>query len=149
MYIDKLLVVLCLCISIQVVISDDNFYAHSVTDINGQVIDLSKYAGQVSSLSHVSMPLDFFQILSCDCLNVLGFCNLSIFTFHLQVSLVVNVASACGYTDGHYRALTKLQDQLAMTKKFNVLAFPCNQFGAQEPGVSLHSHAQPKQFPIS
>ncbi|XP_078583121.1 glutathione peroxidase 7-like [Branchiostoma floridae x Branchiostoma japonicum] len=50
-----------------------------------------------------------------------------------KVSLVVNVASECGYTDGHYRELVRLQDHLAPTKHFNVLAFPCNQFGGQEP----------------
>ncbi len=49
------------------------------------------------------------------------------------MSLVVNVASLCGYTDSTYRALKRLQDILGYNKKFNVLAFPCNQFGEQEP----------------
>ncbi|XP_063794749.1 glutathione peroxidase 7 [Pseudophryne corroboree] len=50
-----------------------------------------------------------------------------------SVSLVVNVASECGFTDGHYKALQKLQRELG-PYHFNVLAFPCNQFGHQEPG---------------
>lgn len=50
----------------------------------------------------------------------------------LQVSLVVNVASECGYTDSHYKALQQLQRELG-PYHFNVLAFPCNQFGQQEP----------------
>ncbi|KAJ8305471.1 hypothetical protein KUTeg_016016 [Tegillarca granosa] len=50
-----------------------------------------------------------------------------------QVTLVVNVASECGYTDGHYKALVQLQNELGGQGKFNVLAFPCNQFGGQEP----------------
>lgn len=50
-----------------------------------------------------------------------------------KVSLVVNVASLCGYTDSSYRALKRLQDILSYNQKFNVLAFPCNQFGEQEP----------------
>lgn len=50
----------------------------------------------------------------------------------LQVSLVVNVASACGFTDGHYRSLQQLQRDLG-PRHFTVLAFPCNQFGQQEP----------------
>ncbi len=54
-------------------------------------------------------------------------------TFGLQVSLVVNVASLCGYTDSSYRGLKRLQDILGYSQKFNVLAFPCNQFGEQEP----------------
>merc|ERR1711881_239362 len=52
-----------------------------------------------------------------------------------KVSLVVNVASYCGYTDEHYRQLVKLQQELALEgeEPFTVLAFPCNQFGEQEP----------------
>lgn len=52
-----------------------------------------------------------------------------------QVVLVVNVASECGYTDGHYKTLVRLQKKLGANDKFTVLAFPCNQFGKQEPGV--------------
>jgi len=50
-----------------------------------------------------------------------------------KVSLVVNVASECGFTDNHYKQLVQLQNQLGKTGAFNVLAFPCNQFGNQEP----------------
>ncbi|XP_074859528.1 glutathione peroxidase 7 [Carettochelys insculpta] len=49
-----------------------------------------------------------------------------------SVSLVVNVASECGFTDSHYKALQQLQRDLG-SHYFNVLAFPCNQFGQQEP----------------
>lgn len=48
------------------------------------------------------------------------------------MSLVVNVASECGFTDQHYRDLQQLQRDLG-PHHFNVLAFPCNQFGQQEP----------------
>ncbi|XP_061540127.1 glutathione peroxidase 7 [Phycodurus eques] len=50
-----------------------------------------------------------------------------------SVSLVVNVASECGFTEEHYKALQKLQRDFG-PHHFNVLAFPCNQFGQQEPG---------------
>ena len=46
--------------------------------------------------------------------------------------LIVNVASACGYTP-QYAGLQRLHDQLG-PRGFEVLGFPCNQFGAQEPG---------------
>ena len=46
---------------------------------------------------------------------------------------MVNVASECGYTDENYRELFSLQNEYH-SSGFNVLAFPCNQFGAQEPG---------------
>ncbi|KAG9465069.1 glutathione peroxidase 7 [Eleutherodactylus coqui] len=51
-----------------------------------------------------------------------------------SVTLVVNVASQCGFTDEHYKALQKLQRDLG-PYHFNVLGFPCNQFGHQEPNT--------------
>jgi glutathione peroxidase len=47
--------------------------------------------------------------------------------------LVVNVASRCGLTP-HYAGLQKLYEGLA-PRGLEVLGFPCNQFGAQEPGT--------------
>ena len=49
-----------------------------------------------------------------------------------QVLLIVNTASKCGFTP-QYEGLEALQKQYA-NKGFSVLGFPCNQFGAQEPG---------------
>jgi glutathione peroxidase len=49
-----------------------------------------------------------------------------------QVLLVVNVASRCGFTR-QYAGLQALQDTYG-SQGFSVLGFPCNDFGAQEPG---------------
>ncbi|WP_179405256.1 glutathione peroxidase [Burkholderia guangdongensis] len=49
-----------------------------------------------------------------------------------KVMLIVNTASACGFTP-QYKGLQQLYDRLA-EQGFVVLGFPCNQFGAQEPG---------------
>ena len=49
-----------------------------------------------------------------------------------KVMLIVNVASKCGFTP-QYEGLEALQKQYR-DKGFTVLGFPCNQFGAQEPG---------------
>jgi glutathione peroxidase len=49
-----------------------------------------------------------------------------------QVLLIVNTASKCGFTP-QYEGLEALHKQYA-GKGFSVLGFPCNQFGAQEPG---------------
>jgi glutathione peroxidase len=46
--------------------------------------------------------------------------------------LIVNVASKCGFTP-QYTGLEALQKKLK-DKGFNVLGFPCDQFGHQEPG---------------
>jgi len=51
-----------------------------------------------------------------------------------KVSLVVNVASKCGYTP-QYEGLEKLQREMK-GKSFNVLGFPSNDFGGQEPGTA-------------
>ena len=49
-----------------------------------------------------------------------------------QVLLVVNVASACGFTP-QYKDLEALHRQY-QDKGLVVMGFPCNQFGGQEPG---------------
>ena len=52
--------------------------------------------------------------------------------FEGQVLLIVNTASACGFTP-QYQGLEALHRELA-PRGFAVLGFPCNQFGGQEPG---------------
>ena len=49
-----------------------------------------------------------------------------------KVLLIVNTASRCGFTP-QYEGLEELY-RTYKDKGFEVLAFPCNQFGSQEPG---------------
>ncbi len=60
--------------------------------------------------------------------------------FEGRVCLVVNVASECGLTP-QYDGLQRLYDRYR-DRDFEILAFPCNQFGAQEPG----SEAEIQEF---
>ena len=52
--------------------------------------------------------------------------------FRGRVLLIVNTASFCGFTS-QYAGLEKLYDTYKQ-RGFEVLGFPCNQFGGQEPG---------------
>ena len=67
-------------------------------------------------------------------IEVFSFENKKITFDHYKgnVLLIVNVASKCGFTK-QYKALQNLQDKYK-AKGFQVLGFPCNDFGNQEPG---------------
>ena len=56
-------------------------------------------------------------------------------TYRNTVTLVVNVASKCGFTP-QYEGLEKLHRELS-GKGFAVLGFPSNDFGGQEPGTPV------------
>jgi len=58
--------------------------------------------------------------------------EVSLAAFTGQVLLIVNTASACGFTP-QYGGLETLYRAHA-ARGFAVLGFPCNQFGKQEPG---------------
>ncbi|XP_033217140.1 glutathione peroxidase-like [Belonocnema kinseyi] len=73
------------------------FYDFWAKDINGNVVQLSKYKG--------------------------------------KVLIVVNVASNCKLTESNYRQLQSLYHKYK-EQGLSILAFPCNQFKAQEPGTS-------------
>jgi len=64
--------------------------------------------------------------------EVAGAGQTSLAEFRGQVLLIVNTASRCGFTP-QYAGLEALF-QAYRSRSFQVLGFPCNQFGGQEPG---------------
>ena len=66
--------------------------------------------------------------------------DVSLSRWRNQVLLIVNTASQCGFTP-QYAGLETLYENLH-GDGFTILGFPCNQFGAQEPG----SEAEIGQF---
>ncbi|KAF7817310.1 phospholipid hydroperoxide glutathione peroxidase 1, chloroplastic [Senna tora] len=59
--------------------------------------------------------------------------DVSLSKFKGKVLLIVNVASRCGLTSSNYSELQHIYEKYK-TQGFEILAFPCNQFGGQEPG---------------
>jgi glutathione peroxidase len=60
--------------------------------------------------------------------------EISLSEYEGKVLLIVNVASKCGYTP-QYEGLQKIYETYS-SKGFEILAFPCNDFGKQEPGTN-------------
>jgi len=71
-------------------------------------------------------------IYDLSCINAAGE-EESMEQYRGKVLLVVNTASKCGFTP-QYDGLQKLYTNHRM-QGFEILAFPCNQFGRQEPGT--------------
>ena len=62
-----------------------------------------------------------------------------------KVLLIVNTASQCGFTP-QFQGLEDLYKQFHAVG-LEILGFPCNQFGSQEPGKERrHSHLLPNQL---
>ena len=63
----------------------------------------------------------------------------SLSQYQNKVLLIVNTASKCGFTP-QFEDLQKLYE-MYQEKGLEILAFPCNQFGEQEPGTSEEANA--------
>lgn len=62
--------------------------------------------------------------------------NLEVASLRGKVTLFVNVASQCGYTQRNYQALQAVYDHYH-AYGLEIWAFPCNDFGGQEPWENL------------
>ncbi len=81
-----------------------------------------------STYKPMSAPVDFYS-LNCNTLDgeVFSFSQLK-----GKRVLIVNTASACGFTP-QYKGLQRLHEEFG--KSLAILGFPCNDFGAQESGT--------------
>ncbi|CAM8998075.1 unnamed protein product [Rhodiola kirilowii] len=59
--------------------------------------------------------------------------DVSLSEYKGKVLLIVNVASQCGLTSSNYKELNVIYEKYK-NQGLEILAFPCNQFGGQEPG---------------
>ena len=66
--------------------------------------------------------------------NLLNGAPVKLSEYRGKALLIVNTASQCGFTP-QYRGLENLYDKFKV-RGLEVLGFPCNQFGKQEPGSS-------------
>lgn len=66
--------------------------------------------------------------------NIMGQ-DMSLESFRGKTLLIVNVASQCGFTP-QYGGLETLYEKYKQ-RGLEILAFPCNQFGGQEPGAEV------------
>lgn len=62
--------------------------------------------------------------------------DVSLSKYQGHVLLIVNVASQCGLTATNYKELVELHEKYGESNGLRILAFPCNQFGGQEPGTN-------------
>ena len=68
-----------------------------------------------------------------------------------HILLIMNVASECGFADKGYAAASDLYQKYSGEHNFTVLAFPCDQFGGQEPGDSnqIMDFAKKRNNPVT
>jgi glutathione peroxidase len=98
--------------------------------VGATALSVAPTAGQQPSQSEGATVRSFYDLKT----KTLEGKPADLATYRGQVSLVVNVASKCGYTP-QYEGLEKLQKEME-GKGFNVLGFPSNDFGGQEPGTA-------------
>ena len=99
----------------------DNIYQFSARDIDGKVTDLSKYEGQVCVVVNVASKWGLTK---------------ANYTQLVQLHEKYNQVSPSNTLQSATKHIDKLTFTLQTGNKLAILAFPCNQFGAQEPGSS-------------
>lgn len=108
-----------------------SFYNLNATDITGNVVDFEDFRGKVTMIVNVASYCS-------KCPESVPFLEEG---FGLD-SHPTSTFSLVGSTPRHYSELVQLHEELSHSGGFEILAFPCNQFGQQEP----HAPEVIKQF---
>jgi glutathione peroxidase len=101
----------------------------SVSLTNAQTVDKNKEL-QTQTKPDSNMIDSIFDIVVRDMNNK----DVPLSSYKGKVLLIVNVASKCGYTP-QYKGLEEIYEKYK-DKGFEILGFPCNDFGKQEPGTN-------------
>lgn len=118
--------------------SNSAFFQHeflTYSSVLSRVFLKSRYSTFVYARAATEKSLHDFTVKDIDGKDV------GLSKFKGKVLLVVNVASKCGLTTSNYSELSNLYEKYK-PQGLEILAFPCNQFGGQEPG----SNSEIKQF---
>lgn len=114
----------------------DDSFVYTILSLLSQLIQCAKSCHKAQQAAakmaeEVAAIDSFFSLQAKDIDgNMLNF-----ETLRGQVTVMTNVASYCGFTESHYRGLVELYSETA-DMPVTILAFPCNQFGKQEPGTA-------------
>lgn len=113
------------------VVGANDIFSLTAEDLNGNSVSLAKYNSAKAVL------IGIYDCLLENVNTVTRYFCIYCFVLHIisNFDVTVNVASNCGYTYTNYRELTDMYDRLH-SKGLEILAFPCNQFGEQEPGTN-------------
>ncbi|RWR91267.1 putative phospholipid hydroperoxide glutathione peroxidase [Cinnamomum micranthum f. kanehirae] len=105
------------------------------SQLSGFLSKTARTPGVVYATAATEKSLHDFNVKDIDGKGV------SLSKFKGRVLLIVNVASKCGLTTSNYTELSHIYEKYK-SQGFEILAFPCNQFGGQEPGPN----SEIKQF---
>ncbi|KAL2897608.1 putative glutathione peroxidase 7 chloroplastic [Bienertia sinuspersici] len=118
---------------------NSSFIQHGVplklSNVNGISVKPQNFSAKVHARAATEKTIHDFTVKDIDAKDV------ALSKFKGKVLLIVNVASQCGLTSSNYTELSHLYEKYK-PQGFEILAFPCNQFGGQEPG----SNSEIKNF---
>jgi len=114
---------------VAVLISVFLFFVYQKSSYSASSVNMSTDDG----LNNPAKPKDAANIYEFSAYDIDG-AKVSLEKYRGLVAYIVNVASAWGLTKKNYDEMAQLHDRY-FDKGLRILAFPCNQFGSQEPGT--------------